>query len=635
MRKVALVEAVNPIPHRHHRGEYFPYLLALTRDLGWEGRWWVVPVALEDMHAGSRYTFELTPKNRSLMLEQLVSYAPDVVVFNDRPSHGVLADIRNVLSRVVLVDIATAFGWRSRVRDAIQLLSGQLPEDIACGSSDQFLLDLPSPCFQYTCLRDSTSSNLTVARTLACVQTCCYRRSLRHNPYYESVASDVVANHLGCAFCGMDTTGIPLRTPPIPLLMRQIEAHQQQASAEGPPYRYNIPQSEISSQLVRFLDEVIQRRVAPSQFTTMVRVDLFLAQLEGLRCLMPAMESAGHRLTLVSMGGENFSDEENGRLNKGLTSQQLLSCYTALRELEESHPRAFSYSDTGFSAILFTPWTTPEDLRKNLSAARVLGESWLKTVLGTRLQLWDGTPITELARHDGLLADRFASPGDIEALCISSPDQRELPWRFLDPVMERIHSLVIRLAPRLFQARFDPEAPDVTLIQAEQKQLESDWDMSFIDVVEAIVNTVERLGPSADHEQIFGAIRAQGIQRTPPSPPVTAGATLRVPPGLVVTIRRPGSSGPAVAIRVMPIRTFQGSCQRIGNWACTQSGPPPDARIQRFLQLLQMVMRLMDGKPFGPRSAVSWRNLLSQAAEEAGLANRLDWTVEWEGSGRM
>ena len=92
-------------------------------------------------------------------------------------------------------------------------------------------------------------------------------------------------------------------------------------------------------------------------------------------------------------------------------------------------PAQFRFPFGEFSMILFTPWTTLQDLRINLDNIARFPLVCGPPTLSRRLQIFPGRPIERLARKDGLVVKALRSPF-YNSGCIVSSDQAEVPWRF-------------------------------------------------------------------------------------------------------------------------------------------------------------------------------------------------------------
>ena len=121
MRRVLLLETRHGERHRHHRAEFYPYLLGLIRQQAWEGAWWVLTVPAEHVHVGRRYVTDLPATLRERLVRELSVWRPDTVVCHDRPAPALLAAMREPLPDLRLVDLTRPpgpFGLRGVLDEA-------------------------------------------------------------------------------------------------------------------------------------------------------------------------------------------------------------------------------------------------------------------------------------------------------------------------------------------------------------------------------------------------------------------------------------------------------------------------------------------------------------------------------------
>jgi len=117
-----------------------------------------------------------------------------------------------------------------------------------------------------------------------------------------------------------------------------------------------------------------------------------------------AARAAGVRLELQQLGFENFSAEELVHLGKGLSPEENIA---AARLLYEIHRRFGDDVEVfrGHGFILFTPWTTPEELVTNVRVIATEAPFLAGSLsVGSRLVFYDPwNPIFRLAEAQGLV----------------------------------------------------------------------------------------------------------------------------------------------------------------------------------------------------------------------------------------
>ncbi len=513
---LVLIETLNAERWRHHRAEYFPYLLALADAVGCTARWVVLPIPDRDMHVGARYSVALPEGARDEFSALLAELRPALIVFHDRPSVEFAEFVSTASGGGRVEDLASALEPSTRNVDLAQLLDLPAPPEDA----PELLLDLERPRFDRIALSGACLPDQPVR--LAGVSGCNYRRSIAQNPIYAGMDDPTVLNHLGCSFCGRALHGPADDVHTYRRALRQIIAHQRDtAHSEG---RYEYIFEDFAGELWRFLDEAMHVDIRPSTFTTMVRADQLVRSPDRMNRLLEQMREGNHGLTLISIGAENFAPEENLRLNKGVTPERLWECVDLIDGWRERFPQTFSCPDTGyFSVILFTPWTRPDDLRENIAAARRLGAGWLRRAMGTRLQLIFDTPIVALARRDGLTDRRGEVLDDVVALCVSDPDVAEVPWRFADDRVARAHRLLVRLDPDDNAHAFARDEELYLDVTAHRQRLPRRLASDYIELCAAIVDAVEALGPGAPVSDVFAWIDERASEYWPDNPDGASG----------------------------------------------------------------------------------------------------------------
>lgn len=631
MNRVLLVETWHDDAHRHHRAEFFPFLLAFARQQGWQASWWSLSVPASHMHVGTRYVVDLPLEQRASFGAELAAFAPDTVVFHDRPAAEWRADLQARLPGLRVADLTAVpprqdqssrqpapIDPEDSLASMWRLLTGTpAPAHL----EDTLLLDLPNPAYEKRFL--DTGSQLATQRPmrLALGAECIYRRPVHSNPAYRGLDTENVRIHLGCAFCPQShPRPSRIQTPPVQLALRQIEGSQAAAPQDQQRFAYLFEDSPLSGELAGLFEAVLERNLKPSIFYTMIRVDVVLGLLALLEGFLPRLRDAGHGLRVLSIGAENFSEPENERFNKGVSSAQIWKCFERIRDIEARFPDTFACPDHGyFSAIVFTPWTTPEDLRTNIEAARKLGASWLNRSLGTRLQLWPEVPITDLARRDGLVVDASdAAVQDITAVCGSSPDQREVPWRFADARTARIHTILIRLAPLPVQATFSAQDPLVAQLAGLRALLPPETAEDYIGLVAGIVDAVVALGADASNEAVFH--HAFGPQM----------AAHAAQPGVLhVSVVDGGARDAEYSFLVAHHREGQPHFRRVGDLTLSYSHAAMTPAAEAFGRMLQVAMKALPASQLRAADVESWTAAVTDLLRRSGAGNRFRWSIAW------
>ena len=664
MTRILLLETRHQERHRHHRAEVFPYLRGLARRMGWECQWWVVSVPRGHMHAGLRYVVDLPDETRARIAEELADWRPDTIIVHDRPADSLLDRIRQAApeSRVVEIEEST---HDTRHGGAPRRLLGDGDEGADLASSeDGLLLDVIRPDFEQRLLGtedDAGSDEERAAQPLrlAAELCCAYRRPVRDNPVYRDLDSDVVRAHEGCAFCLMPhgSYGRQFRTHPVEHTLRQVEAHQSASDDRISRFYYLMGEGSLGNDLLPFLRAVAEGDYRPSTFHVMPRADALLAQRGRWEDLLPLLQKKDHQVRLLSVGAENFSAEENLRFNKGVTAEQLWDCLDLMKDFEARFPNTFASGDPGyFAGILFTPWTRSEDLLVNLEAARRLGPVWLNKVIGIRLQMWEGAPITELARRDGLVVERLeGSIAHAIPESVSNANDSDVPWRFADAETERIHGLLIRLEPLSQQAALPKDDATRLEIRELRAKLPRWYAEDYIGMAAGIVHAVCARGIDAPISELFEAIAAEAEQMGgPPTGGHAVGRDDRQPPGddrigdptaspadessspgsLLLVVQHTSNEADAAAggeyrFHVATHRDTQPHLLRVGRLILWYSHPKMDRPATTFARMLRVVMRAMQRVPASAACLPEWQQTIDAVLRDTGMARRFRCTAHW------
>jgi hypothetical protein len=324
------------------------------------------------------------------------------------------------------------------------------------GPRDGWLPDLAAPVYRCRLLgRPGAAAPLT---PLVGGAGCLYAASVAANPAYRGVDLSGTARDFGCAFCpGPKSLRYAWRTPPLELARRQIRAVRAEPRTVWSRREFAVRSAALFHALPAFLRSLEREGFPPLALHFSCRADEVLARARDIAAALRVARRAGHSIHIFSMGAENLSPAENRRLNKGLGVPQLRRALELLRAWERRFPETFFFSrHGGLGFILFTPWTTLADLRRNARAARELDLAEDAFFLTRRLMLLPGTPILRLARRDGLLRPKGAEARRVFAWlrkhcdpgCRRFFEEKDIPWRFREPLVGAVCALTARLAQR-------------------------------------------------------------------------------------------------------------------------------------------------------------------------------------------
>ncbi len=425
--KLLLLELIPDDPLRHYRAETFPFVAGLLEAAGVGCDWVALGVPLD-----MTFDYRLSPADEAVVLGQIRTLAPSHVLVNEHIASDQWARLQ-----------AAAPGVRFIFRDRSNLaqLREFLAEEIGVVSLPAALvaedwLDHLTPRY----LRragNPRARELQPSVQILAGPRCAYRRALSDNPAYVGIDTD--GCHDGCSFCGMDWTPYKVSSF-LDFAVRQVL----QADRDLPPKKGPLPLDVLSAAVWRNLEAFVERLqgadIRPFQLFLSPRLDELLAAGEVLDRVLPRLAARGDSIRLYTSGVESFSDAENQRLNKGIGVAEIEAATARLLGWMEAWPDVFGFVESGLSAILFTPWTTLDDIAENLRHLMRNPLISADYALGTRLLLFEGRAVTRLAERDGLLAPRFEDHAGV-AGCKIEWDQEELPWRCGDRGGALLHLL--------------------------------------------------------------------------------------------------------------------------------------------------------------------------------------------------
>lgn len=287
-------------------------------------------------------------------------------------------------------------------------------------------------------------------RTLFASVGCPYAGDPRRSAFYAGLAllddpTDDSLSLLGCAFCPM---GGDYQRADEGALVAWV-------AAQARAIRDAVPETEgfvLSDQApLSYLSRLIDATASlPSlRWLVAMRADVIVRDRARLERTIERARAAGHTISLYLTGFESFSDRELERYVKGTTSAELVRAVDTMRALAREHCDAFRYGeDRGHSLILWSPWTSLEDLAQSTETIRAHGLRELFWDLGrNRLRLTHELPITHAAARDGALVDRWDEGDDGAARGKGYASER--PWRFLDRETALAHRVASELRERL------------------------------------------------------------------------------------------------------------------------------------------------------------------------------------------
>jgi hypothetical protein len=497
-RRLLLLEILPDDRYRNYRSQYYPFAAGLERHLGGAVRWICAGVEAIPVASGRNpFVYALPAEDRAALVALLEEWGPTHVMVNERLED----DLWGALQAAV-PDASFSMSDILHRRRALWDYKLWLRIPLYDLDPNGLIEEQAVPWYGKEALNAGAAAIRPFTHVTAGPE-CVYVPPLARNPWYEDVDLSDCSREVGCAFC--DCPNIEDDLPDGDAV--EVAVDQVLGAEAGLPEifrtrEYLLRGSNLLPRLGEFFDALLAAGLPPSEFRIGCRLDEFVRLDATLRELLPRLDAAAHCLHIWNMGIENFSPTENERFHKGLDVATIDRGIALLRELRGAFPRAFRPPEgDGFGFILFTPWTTPEDLRLNVREFRRHGLQVPSAFVGSALQLLPGRPITALAEAHGLTASH--ADDHLDSGCITSWDEAEVPWRFRSPAVARLHRIARRLVPGTAIPMDDPGFQE---IHAWWRGVEEEG-RSLLDVFEALIEVVSE-APEADTGLILRGVEA-------------------------------------------------------------------------------------------------------------------------------
>jgi hypothetical protein len=527
MSVLLLVELVGPDSFRHYRNELFPFVMGFSTECGLETQWLTLPFDPAE-RIEERFFVELSDDSRDRLLAVIREQGATHALFNESLSPSLwdtLAQGAPDLKILSIGDMSLGEGYAKQYQrpDWLGEWLDLAPEAIG-ERGDRALIEAVKPIYRRRVAPDTVTEHAAFLKIL-CGAECGYRRSIEDNPYYADIDLSKATHTVGCSFCfggAAPPHRWPLETPAFDLIFRQLEEATAvcrddpllarfHSAADDDRLHFLMLGSVVLTMLKKFLERLVTVDLPPSIFLISCRADEFLARRLILDEWLPRLAEKDHAIHVWVMGVENFSEQENQRLNKNMKPERIIEAQALIAEYEEAYPRAFGFNKYGgLSFILFTPWTTIEDLRTNAIWARKAGIEPRGFFLRSRVQLLPDTPITLLAKSDDLLVES-RKEAYFDSGCVQSWHDLELYWRFQQREIGVVYRISSRLPPE--QGDLDGDA----VYELIQEKLYNAYLSGFtpLDAFESLLDAVEQHPEERSIDLILDRVQSSLKARSP------------------------------------------------------------------------------------------------------------------------
>lgn len=475
-KRLLLVEFFPAALRRNEKSMLFPFLKGLAEDSGVEALWLCFggdSAAAADESSGRTMIACLPPRDLRALSAHLNRFRPTHVITSDvlcpeakallsarRPAPETLVmatlpdAVRGVKPGSAVARLAGMTSGDPRRRDYFGRCSWFLDwlGVSGPGSPQGFLIASARP--DYGAVMANRSARESPAHvTIVSGGLCGNRRTLKDNADFKGVDLEGIWTHYGCSFC--NSAAIPSLSPPgadaAELVERQLRAVAEAGGGRGAGV-FEFYDFRAFWKIDEVLGAALRLKMPPSVFLFNPRIDDVLRVRRRLEKVLPGLARAGHQVRILSMGIENFSERENSRFNKDISLAQVDELLGLARKWEKEFPGVFRPFKAGHEKvelgfIFFTPWTTLDDVRINLTRAKERGFSECGYWLYSTLHIRDVEPIHRLALKEGdVLVERWPDRGLAYGLAKNEGEAGALvPWRFKDPKAADFFALLVRV----------------------------------------------------------------------------------------------------------------------------------------------------------------------------------------------
>ncbi|MEK7859526.1 MAG: hypothetical protein AAB320_10350 [Elusimicrobiota bacterium] len=476
--RLLLVEFFRGALRRNERSMLFPFLKGLADQRGFPTLWLCYGgdvSHLQGAQAGRTLYASMPPEDLRSLSRHLKRLRPTHVVTSDVLSPealALLAACRPAPKHLVMPlpgDLPAAGpgqAWRGEAAHCGWFLDWLGVEDPALAG--RYLIEAVVPGYKAV-LANKEARAAQPQITIAGGVLCANRRTVAKNPHFSGV--DLAGlDHRGCSFCPCATRA-PLtgpRTRALPLIAAQFRQILKTAGRGGrDKNRYEFFDIRSFWKFDEVFALILRLGLPPSVFLFNPRLDDVLRLRDRIERTLPALAEAGHEVRMLSMGAENFSERENTRFNKGISLDQVDEFLALTKRWGEAYPGVFKPYKAGHPVveigfILFTPWTTLEDLRLNLTRAAERGFPGRGYWLYSILLLEPATPIFRLAEKEGVIVESFPDRGQVYGLFKNEGELEDVhAWRFKDPKVADFFAMHVRVCAA------DREGPDCAFFEGD------------------------------------------------------------------------------------------------------------------------------------------------------------------------
>lgn len=278
--------------------------------------------------------------------------------------------------------------------------------------------------------------------------SCTSKVPLKPDGFLAGIDLSQWSSPFGCTFCnvtGLDSRAIRYPRPHVEFAVSQLRRVRATIGTEGRNCReYDIFDTHVFFEFGTFFETLVADDFPPGTFHFSPRIDDFLKVLPQLEAWLPRLVERDWTINILRMGFENFSEAEQLRFNKGITLDQQRRALETVTDLARRYPEHFHHN--GFGFILFSPWTTLDDVEDNLRIARELGYYLCGHAVASCIQMDARTPMRYAAQRDGLLVEEAYDPAFLyDTWRTEAWRTNQAYFRFAEPRVDLLFRTLVRV----------------------------------------------------------------------------------------------------------------------------------------------------------------------------------------------
>ena len=279
-----------------------------------------------------------------------------------------------------------------------------------------------------------SSNEAAQTRYLVMNMGCPYRTARNDSGFLKDLDLPTEWGDAGCTFCNVGRYEVQTKQERSELMNRQLQA----LSVHGRFTRLVVQDEYIFRDLDVLVDAAMEHCQPGLDIMVRARVAYLESCNDVLVRALKRFDGFG-TITPYLVGFENFSDDELKRYNKGQSAEEGMDAVRKLEELSQTYPNLRHSPSQGF--ILFGPWTSMEDLERNLEALRAVSfGKYRGSVTRSKLRLNPDAALVTRASADGLLVNAYTQAHQDNAA--GTGYQAEIPYRFLHDDVARVWDLL-------------------------------------------------------------------------------------------------------------------------------------------------------------------------------------------------